>query len=126
MSETQDQIDQIEKEIEDLKSATKEYEALQRLEQNPDFKLIIEKGYFLEDAARMLLLKDDPSLNEDLRKHLQADMAGPGALKRYFFKITQVGMGVNEAIADAEETLEELRAEYAGAPGFEILGGEHE
>lgn len=127
MSELQEQISKVEQEISDLEEAKKEYDTLRRLEENPDFKKIILEGYFLEDAARMLLLKDDPALSEEQRKHLQADMCGPGALKRYFFKITQVGLSFEDSIMEAKETLEELHLELTRPNDYdEIPEGEHE
>jgi hypothetical protein len=74
-----------------------------RLSINSDFKTLFQKGYFLEEAARMVQLASDPSLTKEQREDANDMAKATGHAKRYLSMIVQMA-------AVAERDIEELEA----------------
>lgn len=112
-TEFEKELQELEVSIDELQKYVDRTAILERLMANKDFQQIIEQEYFVDEASRMLLLRDDPGLPADKKKFLEADMYGPGALKRYFHTIFQVGQMAKAQIAEARETMDEIHDQIA-------------
>ena len=108
VAELENELQEIEVSIDELQKHVDRRTMFERLMANKDFQQIIDQEYFIDEASRMLLLRDDPNLPADKKKFLEADMFGPGALKRYFFTIIQVGNMAESQIAEYRETMDEI------------------
>jgi hypothetical protein len=117
MSEAETELQEIEVNIEILEEAVKRADTVKRLSENKDFQEIVDKGYFADEAARMLLLRDDPNLPADKKKFLEADMYGPGAFKRYLSTIVTMGNIAANQIAELKETMDEINEEMVAEDG---------
>ena len=102
--------EQIELSIQEAKTFTTKKAALQKLLNNPDFKLLFIDGYFKEESARLVLAMADPSMQtEELQGQLKNDIIAVGRLDQYLRAINIQGDMAHKAITDNETYLEELR-----------------
>ena len=107
-----EQIEQIELSITAAKEKVAKMEALLRLIDNKDFKDIIDDGYFRDEAARVVILKADPEMQEaKYQDQLDKSIVAIGQLRQYFRSIMQMGRMAERSIRDDEETRQELLAE---------------
>jgi hypothetical protein len=101
---------QIELSIKEAKSFTVKKDALQRLANNTDFKLLFIDGYFKEESSRLVLAMADPSMQtEELQGQLKNDIIAVGRLDQYLRAVNIQGDMAQKAITDNEAYLEELR-----------------
>ena len=107
------ELKEIEISIEELQVHVDRKAMLKRLMGNFDFQELIEKDYFINEASRMLLLRDDPGLPANKKVFLEADMHGPGAFKRYLNTILQLGDIAESNITQMHETMEEINEQIA-------------
>lgn len=112
-TELEKELKEIEVSIEELKIYVDRKAMLKRLTNNPDFQELIEKDYLINEASRMLLLRDDPNLPATKKAFLEADLYGPGAFKRYLSTIFQLGDIAENNIAQMHETIEEINDQIA-------------
>lgn len=90
--------------------------AFTRLYDNPDFKAVIDKAYFEEEAQRLIMAKSNPQLQGELsQKNIDNQIMGVGCLKQFFIKIQMGAEQAADLIKEADDELELLRAEDAGA-----------
>lgn len=109
---TEQQLHQLELTVAEAKRSMELALALDRLRANKDFELVIGKGYFEQEAARLVLMKAEPSLQSgDNQKSLDNGIIAVGHLRQYFNKIYQFGQMAERAIEEANITREELLAE---------------
>jgi len=105
---------EIELSIEQAKAFIAVGEALARLENNPDFKLVIGDGYFKENAIRLVHLKCHPQMGTPEK---QADIIraidGIGELNRYFDVINHQANLALQSIDDGNQALQEMHEEEA-------------
>ena len=113
VEELEKELKEIETSIEELKTYVARRDQLKRLAANKDFQELIEEQYFIQEASRMLLLRDDPNLPAGKKIFLEADMYGPGALKRYFSTIFQMGNIAENNIAEMQETMDDINDQIA-------------
>lgn len=86
--------------------------SLDRLLSNRDFKKIIQEEYLKENAIRLVHLKADPSRqSEECQESIVKQMDGIGSLVSFLREVEHRGYLAEKAIADDEETIDELRAE---------------
>lgn len=104
-------IQEVEMSIEEARKVVNRGRKAEQLARNSLFKELIMDGYFVDECARLVHLSSDPAIPEDIRNTVFRDMAGPGALKRYFSTIVQMGRLAERDILESTETLEELREE---------------
>lgn len=119
-----DNVHKIELEIEDAQKKVHNMEALERLRKNPDFKELIEEGYFKNEAARIVALKADPNFimaGKLQMKVLDTLEAGVGGLQAHFRLIDQQGQMAKEALDEMEETREAVLREDVIESGAEVL-----
>lgn len=115
--DSEKEIQTLETSIEELKVHVERKATLKRLMENKDFQEIVDKNYFLEEASRMLLLRDDPGLPAAKKVFLEADMHGPGAFKRYLYTIIQLGNIAEDNINQMREEIDNIHEQVAEDQG---------
>ena len=109
---TSEQLEHIEISIEQAKKLIDNKNALIRLTDNPDFKLLVLEGYFKEEASRLVLLKADPEMQKDTEmKSIEKSIDAIGYVRLYFRTIMQLGSRAEQDLLGSEQTREELLAE---------------
>ena len=83
-----------------------------RLMESPLFKEVIEEGYFIEEAARLVMAKSS-NLNEEQMRNIDGMIIGVGALANFLNMVMYRGKEMDEAIGEHEETRQEILAEEA-------------
>lgn len=105
------QITEIEISQQHARAAVARAEALTRLTQNRDFQEVILKGYFENEAVRLVHALTDPALQSvESQASLMAQMRAIAECSGYLNQVLRAGEMASKALADAEEVLAELRA----------------
>ena len=99
--------------IEEAQHQVALYEALGRLRDNKDFDMLITQDFFNMEAERVVGAKAEAGMmmNEVGMKMLDNIIISIGGLRQYFIKIQMRGQEAAVAIAEDQETEEELRIE---------------
>lgn len=101
-------------EVEVQISVAKEIIALRdsyiKLSKNRNFKDVIEKAYFKEEAARLVMAKSAP-IGEEAQKNIDNMIYGIGSLAMFFDQIVRRGNEMEQAMNDHISTREEILAE---------------
>ena len=106
------QLHEIELTIEDAKNSIDELKALDRLRNSKDWKDLIETGYLEKEAARLVLAKADPGLqDENNQQQLDKMINAVGYFRQYLNKIYQFGHHAERAIDEHRKTREEIQQE---------------
>jgi hypothetical protein len=107
-------IHEVEVSMQHAKKAIEMREDLQKLTSNPTFEKVLLKGYFEEEASRLVLLKAEPSMEDDKQqKQIMLGIDGIGALRQYFRTIMQLGSMAEKSLIDNEEMHAELLKQEA-------------
>lgn len=103
-------VQEIELSIEQAKEFVERGKALERLRANPDFQAIVLKGYFENEAIRLVHLKSDPNVQgAEQQAAINKDIDAIGAFQ-WYLRVTQMqAQQAAVAIADGEEALDEIR-----------------
>ena len=97
----------IERDIANYKADIKILEALERLEKNKDYLIIIGKGYLETEALRLIKLRADPNMqSEHSQKMLMKDIDGVGSLQGYLIQIKRDADVAKKSLERSEEELE--------------------
>lgn len=104
---------EIELGIDEAKEVIARFDAFKRLIDNQDFKLIIEKGYFENEAIRLVAAKSSPTMSESDHVELDKDIIGVGRLRQYFMAIHQQGVAAMGAVKSFESERELMLEEEA-------------
>jgi len=108
MSTAQD-LEQIELQIEDAKKKVARRQMLLRLEQNQDFKELIQKGFLEDHAVRQVLLKAHPGMqSEAVQQMLNQQITAIGGFKQFLIQVNLEGYNAEEDLVNDEATQEEL------------------
>ena len=88
-------VEELHQRREELKKFNAKAEALTRLQNNADFKLVITDGYMEDEAIRLVHLLGDARFNSDdkkaaYREDFQERMIGIARLSEYFRSIFQL------------------------------------
>ena len=88
-------VEELHQRREELKKFSARAEALTRLQNNADFKLVITDGYMEDEAIRLVHLLGDARFNSDdkkaaYREDFQERMIGIARLSEYFRSIFQL------------------------------------
>lgn len=111
MSSTASQVQQIERNIRESQKEVDLGDALVRLRSNRDFQKVIQKGYFEEEAIRLVHAKSDVSLQSaESQKSILVQIDSIGNLSQYFNTVAFKAEMARKAIAYSNESLEELNA----------------
>lgn len=81
-----------------------------KLMDSQPFKDVIDKGYFLDEAARLCMAKSS-DLSELQMKNIDNMIMGVGGLANYLNMLVQRGNQADQRIADNEITREEVLEE---------------
>lgn len=111
MSEVMQNIRQLEAYIEGQKEVAAFADAVVRLQDNPDFRLVINEGFMLHQAARYAQESGDPALQPHQRQDALNMAQASGHLKRFLSVSVVMGNDADQSILNAQQQLEELRAE---------------
>ena len=105
-------LHEIELNIEVAKKFVATGKALERLTDNEDFITIIRNGYFKEEAARLVMLKAEPAMeDEGHQKAVTKAIDAIGSLFQYFRRLEVAGEQANVAIQENQATREEILEE---------------
>jgi len=106
---TAQQLAQIKVNISDAKHMVKLAAALEKLKKNENFRLLIEQGYFIEEAARLVAAKSNIAMQStEQQRFLDSGIMGLGSLQQFFIKIDQMGDRAKDSIEADENTEAEL------------------
>ncbi len=106
------QLEAIEIELDVAKGFVKQFDAMMNLVKNPDWQLLVETGYFKEEASRLCLLKGD-SVAEDpiVMKGIEDSITGIGQFYQYLRAVQHQGRAAMAAMGEKEETRDEILEE---------------
>lgn len=108
-------IANVELAIEKHKVSIARKQALDRLEKNPDFKLLITDGFLEQHAIRQVMLKAHPSLQSpETQQLLDNQINAIGNFKQFLINVFTEGSNAEEAMSQDEETLADLLKEDLG------------
>ena len=111
MSEHQDEIDikVVEVTIEQAQATIKMRDTLTRLLNNDDFNTIISEGYFQNEAAKLVMLRAAPEMQDpEMRAVIDRQLDSIGYLRQHFLMINAFGRTAEKTLADNEETMAEI------------------
>lgn len=105
-------LDSLEISIGQAKKAIARKDCLVRLQNNQDYKELIEKGFLESHAVRQVMLKAHPSLQgEAQQKLLDQQIAAIGGFQQFLIGVYSEGMNATQALTDDEATREEMLRE---------------
>lgn len=95
--------------IEQAKESIAMSDALNRLAENKDFNLVIDEGYFVKEASRLVLLKASPAMMDaESQKLIDNQIIAIGHLRQYFTFLYMKAVQSEKAIIDSEANINEL------------------
>jgi len=105
-------LQEIEISIEEARRAIERKNALNRLQNNPDFDALIQKGFMEKHAIRQVLLKAHPGMqNPAAQNLLDQQITAIGGFKQFLIGVYSEGMNAEESLRSDEQTREELLKE---------------
>lgn len=105
-------LESLEISIGQAKKAIARKDCLVRLQNNQDYKELIEKGFLESHAVRQVMLKAHPSLQgEAQQKLLDQQIAAIGGFQQFLIGVYSEGMNATQALTDDEATREEMLRE---------------
>lgn len=112
MSERAEELAKLEITIEQAKKNIARKDKLIRLQNNSDFKELIEKDFMESHAIRQVMLKAQPSLQDDKnQKLIDQQINAVGQLKQYLIAVYTQGLNAEVTLGDDEATQAELLQE---------------
>jgi hypothetical protein len=107
-----EQIENLEVSINEAKKYVDKMHSVLALTKNRDFVDVIERGYFENEASRLVLLKADPSMQkpEDQAAILKS-IDAIGYFRQYLRTTIQMGRMMEKSMQEDQATREELLAE---------------
>ena len=106
------EIEQIEVSIDSARKDVAKMESLLRLISNKDFQGLVDTGYFVDEASRLVILRADPDMQSDsLQKTIDDGITAVGHFRQYLNTVMQIGRMAEQGIKEDEETRQELLAE---------------
>jgi len=111
MNNSEAQLEAVELSIENATKNIARMESLQKLTDNKEFNTIVLEGYFKDEASRLVLIKADPNMQDDVeQKSIDNQIIAIGHVRQYFGTIMQIGTMSAKALNDDMETREEILA----------------
>ena len=106
------ELEQINLTIEEAEKQIAKMDALDRLRENKDFQLLIENGYFKDEASRLVLLKADPNFQKE-EDQIASDkmIIAIGYFRQYLRTIYQLGSIAKRSLDDYRDTRNEIMTE---------------
>tara|TARA_B110000238_G_scaffold187935_1_gene218486 strand:- start:644 stop:976 length:333 start_codon:yes stop_codon:yes gene_type:complete len=107
-----DEIEQIEVSIEAARKDVAKMDGLLRLIKNKDFQAIVDTGYFVDEASRLVVIRAEPSMQDDsVQKTINDGITAVGHFRQYLNTVMQLGRMAEQGIKEDEETRQELITE---------------
>jgi hypothetical protein len=104
-----DQIGAIERDIRLAKDAIELGNTVNRLKSNKDFKEVVMKGFFEQEAVRLVHLKGEPHMQEpDSQRSIISQMDAIASFSQYLNAIFGKARMAAASLANSEEVLAEL------------------
>ena len=107
----------MEQQLQDIENAIKQYkeilelkEALHRLADTDDFKLVFNTAYFVDELVRLTMLKG-ASITKEQYERIDRMILGIVALKGFFAHVDENGEMAETGLIDAKEARVEILAE---------------
>lgn len=103
------ELEQIEVSIDQAKASIELWQSFEKLKRNPDFIKVFTKGYFEEEALRLVKLKADYSMTDDLKtfhkrqKLIDNAITSVGVLHQYTEDVKRKGQIAEANLEDLEE-----------------------
>lgn len=113
MSEVSANVQQMEKTIADIKDAIKLRDLVLRLDNNPDFKRLINDEFLVKECARYAQNSANPALGAVERADSLGIAQAAGHLKRFLSVTIQKGNHAASQLPEYESALDEMRGEEA-------------
>jgi len=112
MNHSSDQVETINIQIEQAKRHVNKMNCVFNLSKNKDFIDVIEKGYFEEEASRLVLLKADPSLQkpEDQASIIRS-IDAIGNFRQYLGSVISIGRMMEKSLEEDTETYHQMLGE---------------
>jgi len=108
------QIEQLEISMDSAKKIISDMDSLLRLSSNKDFIQIIDEGYFVKEASRLVLSKAMPDMSDDAKqKEIDNAIVAIGYLRKHFSGIVAMGRMAEKSLKDSEVTRDEMMQEAA-------------
>ncbi len=112
MTERNEELESIEISIKESKKYVDRMESLLKLSKNRDFQRLIDKGYFEEEASRLVLLKADPNMQDSKNQdHINKAIDSIGYFRQYLANVVQLGRMMEKSIEESTEAKNELLIE---------------
>jgi hypothetical protein len=108
LNEPQTDMQRISVTIEQCEEQVGVYEALQRLQDNDDFNLVITKALMENEAIRAVKAEADENLTPEGKKGCKNIRICIGQLDTYFRKVKIFGSAAQRALTADKQTREEL------------------
>ena len=108
------QVEEIQIEIDFAKEMIAMRNACRQLHENKHFKEVILEGYFKTEAARLVMAKSNPNLEEAQQRGVDIMIGGIGALAQFFDMIERRGSQAEEGLRELEDTQDEIAQEELG------------
>ena len=103
-------LEQVEIQIDMAQKLRKMRDNCVKLTASESWKDVIDKGYFKEEAARLVMAKSS-NLSSEQMQLIDNMMLGIGALANYIESVMRRGAEMDQAIGEHEETRDEILAE---------------
>ena len=105
-------IQAIEENIKEARKIVEFGAALERLQNNRDFKQVIKDGYLKEEAIRLVHAKSNPNMQSaDSQRFIIQQMDAIGSLTQYFDMVYHKASLAEKAITADEAERDEILAE---------------
>lgn len=109
----QDNLQEFDLRIEQLKERIALSDALTRLEKNRDFKKVFLEHLFEKEAVRLVSLVEDYTLKPEMREQVIKDIKHLSALKQTLIMIHNIADQARTYLAETESAREEFLQEQA-------------
>lgn len=108
----QNELEAVQISIDKAKKAVDLMNALDKLQKNRNFDLLINKGYLEEEALRLVYLKSDFQMSSpEQQDFITKGIEGIGQLRNFLSMVYRQGESAKAALADHENTREQILAE---------------
>lgn len=112
MSDNEFTVEEIEISKEHAEKMVAYGDAFKRLSEDKDFREVIFKGYFEDEAARLVMLRANPSMQaDDMQQSIDKSIDAIGYLYQYFNGIKHNSEMAAKSIIDCDIELEHMRTQ---------------
>lgn len=102
------QIQEIEISLEQAKHTVALGDAYARLKANPDFRLLIQEEYCVQEASRLTMLTAERNFDEKRKQDVLAAIRGIGEFRQFLMLMEMQADLARDAVRDAERAIAEI------------------